>query len=72
MDFNLEKSIAILERTPATLTAMLLGLPEEWLMSNEGGESWSPYDVVGHLFRWKILTGYPAPVLSSKLGHRAI
>jgi hypothetical protein len=49
MDFNLEKSIAVLERTPATLTAMLLGLPEEWLMSNEGGESWSPYDVLGHL-----------------------
>jgi hypothetical protein len=49
MDFDLEKSIAVLERSPATLRAMLLGLPEEWLMSNEGGDSWSPYDVVGHL-----------------------
>lgn len=49
MEFNLEMGIAVLERTPATLRAMLLGLPEEWVMSNEGGDSWSPYDVVGHL-----------------------
>lgn len=49
MDFDLEKGIAVLERTPATLQAMLLGLPQEWVMSNEGGDSWSPYDVVGHL-----------------------
>lgn len=49
MEFDLEKGIAVLERTPATLKTMLLGLPEEWVMSNEGGDSWSPYDVVGHL-----------------------
>ena len=49
MDFNLEKGIPVLERTPATLRAMLSGLPEAWVMSNEGGDSWSPYDVVGHL-----------------------
>jgi hypothetical protein len=49
MNYDLEKSIAVLERTPATLRAMLLGLPEAWVMSNEGGDSWSPYDVVGHL-----------------------
>jgi hypothetical protein len=49
MDFSLDKGIAVLERTPATLRAMLSGLPEAWVMSNEGGDSWSPYDVVGHL-----------------------
>src|SRR5688572_9992350 len=49
MDFDLEKGIAVFERTPKTLTAMLVGLPQEWVMNNEGGDSWSPYDVVGHL-----------------------
>lgn len=49
MEFELEKGIAVLERSPQTLKAMLLGLPKDWLMSNEGENSWSPYDVVGHL-----------------------
>lgn len=49
MEFHLETAIPVLERTPATLHAMLQGLPEAWLMSNEGGDSWSPYDIVGHL-----------------------
>ena len=49
MNFSLDMGIVVLERTPATLRAMLSGLPEAWVMSNEGGDSWSPYDVVGHL-----------------------
>lgn len=49
MDFDLEQGIAVLEKTPATLRALLLGLPNEWLLNNEGGDSWSPYDVLGHL-----------------------
>jgi hypothetical protein len=49
VEFDLEMGIAVLERTPAALRAMLLGLPEAWVMNNEGGDSWSPYDVVGHL-----------------------
>jgi len=49
MEFSLEMGIPVLERTPATLRAMLLGLPEKWIISNEGDDSWSPYDVVGHL-----------------------
>ena len=47
--FVLEESIAILTRTPATLDAMLRGLPEGWIVSNEGANTWSPFDVVGHL-----------------------
>jgi hypothetical protein len=49
MDFNLEKSIEILERTPHVLRVMLQNLSEDWIKNNEGGETWSPYDVVGHL-----------------------
>jgi hypothetical protein len=49
MDFDLDSATAVLERTPATLTALLGGLPEPWMRGNEGGESFSPFDVVGHL-----------------------
>ncbi len=47
--FDLNKGIAILERTPVILEAFLKDLSEEWTLSNEGGDSWSPFDVVGHL-----------------------
>jgi hypothetical protein len=48
-EFNLDEAVAILERTPATLTAMLEGLPETWTEATEGEGTWSPYDVIGHL-----------------------
>jgi hypothetical protein len=49
MKFSLDKSYQILERTPAVLRLLLQGLDEGWLMNNEGPETFSPYDVVGHL-----------------------
>lgn len=49
MNFNLNKSLSILERTPAVLKQLLSGLEDEWLLNNEGPETWSPFDVVGHL-----------------------
>jgi hypothetical protein len=49
--FNLEDAIAILERTPASLTALLYGLPETWIRATEGEGTWSPYDVIGHLIQ---------------------
>lgn len=47
--FALEEAIAILARTPGTLDALLRGLPEGWTAAHEGGQTWSPFDVVGHL-----------------------
>lgn len=47
--FNLEYVIAVLSRTPASLSALLRGLPEFWTRSNEGGDTWSAFDIVGHL-----------------------
>lgn len=44
-----EESIAVLERTPATLDALLRGLPEPWTAATEGSGTWSPYVVIGHL-----------------------
>jgi DinB superfamily len=45
----LGEAIGILARTPATLDALLRGLPDAWIAANEGGETWSAFDVVGHL-----------------------
>jgi hypothetical protein len=47
--FDLEEAVAVLSRTPATLDALLRGLPDGWVHSHEGGDTWSPFDVVGHL-----------------------
>jgi hypothetical protein len=49
MEFQLHHAREILRRTPATLNTLLRRLPEEWVRSNEGAESWSPFEVVGHL-----------------------
>jgi hypothetical protein len=49
MEFQLDQAKDILRRTPATLNALLRHLPDEWVLSNEGPDSWSPFDVVGHL-----------------------
>jgi uncharacterized damage-inducible protein DinB len=49
MNFDLARSLEILERTPVVLAGLLAGLGEEWTGSNEGPETWSPFDVVGHL-----------------------
>jgi hypothetical protein len=39
----------ILERTPATMSALLAGLPDAWVRATEGEGTWSPHDVIGHL-----------------------
>ncbi len=49
MDFELGHAIAVLERTPATLRSLLVGLAPAWTDATEGPETWSPYVVVGHL-----------------------
>jgi hypothetical protein len=49
MEQNLENTIALLERTPAALDALLRGLPAMWTDSNEGESTWSVREVVAHL-----------------------
>ena len=49
INFNLKEATEILERTPAVLISLLSGLSDKWIYNNEGGESWTPYDIVGHL-----------------------
>ena len=49
MNFQLSEAMAILQRTPGTLSALLRGLPDGWTRSAEGGDTWSAFDIVGHL-----------------------
>lgn len=45
----IEETIGVLERTPAALDALLRGLPNSWIRVTDGPDTWSPYDVLGHL-----------------------
>ena len=47
--FVLDEAIAVLERTPAVLRSWLAGLPAQWIEADEGADSWSAFDIVGHL-----------------------
>jgi DinB superfamily len=49
MGHNLQQTISLLTRTPAALNALLRDLPETWTLRNEGENTWSSFDVVGHL-----------------------
>ena len=49
MNFSIPASVELLQRTPATLHALLHGLSAEWVQTNEGEGTWSAYDVIGHL-----------------------
>ena len=54
MTFTYEKSIELLKRTPVVLSVMLRDLPREWTTNNEGPDTWSPYDVLGHLIHGEV------------------
>ena len=49
MKFDLNRSIEILQNTPSVLESFLHNLSDSWLQSNEGPDTWSPFDIVGHL-----------------------
>ena len=50
-NFVLDEAARALAKTPEALRALLTGLPESWLNANEGPETWSPFDIVGHLIQ---------------------
>jgi hypothetical protein len=49
VSFQLHEGITVLERTPATLRAMLADLSDAWIQTNEGPDTFSAFDNVGHL-----------------------
>ena len=68
MNFTIDKSIEILQRTPDVLKSMLSGLSGEWSLANEGDGTWSAYDVVGHLIHGELTDWIPRAkvILSGK------
>jgi len=49
MEHHLDHTIALLARTPAVLSSLLCDLPDVWTLRNEGDNTWSAFDVIGHL-----------------------
>jgi hypothetical protein len=49
MEHDLQHTVALLTRTPATLDALLRDLPDAWTLRNEGAGTWSAFEVLGHL-----------------------
>ncbi|GAA3600862.1 DinB family protein [Flavivirga amylovorans] len=49
MTYNLEQALEVLERTPDTLNVLLSNLSDEWIYNNEGDNTWSVFDIIGHL-----------------------
>jgi hypothetical protein len=48
-EHDLQQTISLLTRTPQVLNALLRDLPETWTLRNEGEDTWTAFDVVGHL-----------------------
>ena len=81
--FDLQRSTEVLSRTPATLRDLLAGLPSDWVRGTEGPDTFSPFDVVGHLIDGEetdwiprakiILAGGPNPAFEpyDRFRHRA-
>jgi hypothetical protein len=49
MENTLPEIMPLLERTPAALNALLRDMPAIWTLRNEGTDTWTAFDVVGHL-----------------------
>lgn len=59
MNFDIDRSIEILERTPLAIESLLEGLNKEWIYSTEGDEKWSVHKVVSHLIYGERTTWTP-------------
>jgi NTP pyrophosphatase (non-canonical NTP hydrolase) len=72
MNFSLEKSIQILERTPTVLEVMLKNISPDWINNSKGEGTWSAYDVVGHLIHGEKTDWVPRAeiILSDKADKR--
>jgi len=51
MPHDLQHTVSLLARTPAVLDTLLRDLPEAWTSRNEGEQTWSAFDIVGHLIQ---------------------
>jgi len=69
MNFEIPRGTEVLERTPHVLRAMLATLGPAWLDATEGPETWSPYDIVGHLIHGERTDWIPRARIILEQGH---
>ena len=72
MKHNLEHTTSLLSRTPAALNALLRDLPEAWTLRNEGEQTWSPFDVLGHLIHGERTDWMPRVKMILEFGERRV
>src|SRR5215467_586733 len=68
MPHDIRNTSAILRRTPAVLDALLRDLPDEWTRVNEGQNTWSAYDIVGHLIHGERTSWIPRAKMILEFG----
>jgi hypothetical protein len=68
MPHHLPHTISLLTRTPAALNALLRDLPEAWTLRNEGVNTWSAFDVIGHLIHGERTDWMPRTRMVLQLG----
>jgi DinB superfamily len=68
MEFEIEHAINILNRTPTVIRDLLQGLPPAWIENNEGDNTWSPFDVLGHLIYGEQVNWIPRAKTILELG----
>jgi hypothetical protein len=68
MEHNLQDTMALLSRTPIALSALLRDLPDTWTLRNEGENTWSAFDVVGHLIHGERTDWLPRARIIMKAG----
>ncbi|RKE98977.1 DinB family protein [Ichthyenterobacterium magnum] len=49
MTYTIKNALEILKQTPKTLKSFLVNLSDDWIYCNEGNDTWSAFDIVGHL-----------------------
>jgi hypothetical protein len=68
MEPNLRDTISLLERTPSALNSFLRDLPNSWTFRSEGDNTWTVYDVVGHLIHGELTDWMPRAKMILEFG----
>ncbi len=68
MEFDLNLAVQVLTRTPSTVRQLLQGLGREWVLGNDGPDTWSPFDILGHLIHGERTDWIPRAQIILKSG----
>ena len=68
LEFKLDQAIPILERTPRVLSDLLVDLPEDWTLVNEGPDTWNARQIILHLINGELTDWIPRARIIIKQG----